>query len=240
MLYIMVFATFIAFTVKGISGFANSLIFSSILTFQTNNVNITPVDLLLNIPANAYLTWQHRKSVSMKLVLPLCALMAAGIIPGALFLQNGDTTLIKILFGFVVTILAIEMFLRERSTVKYQSSRIVLLVIGIVAGICCGLFGIGAVLAAYISRTTENTNAFKGNLCFVFLFDNFFRLGLYTYTGIINAEVLSTALMLLPVMIVALLFGMFLGKYIPEKAVKQLVIVLLFLSGISLVLTNLL
>ena len=36
------------------------------------------------------------------------------------------------------------------------------------------LFGIGALLAAYISRITENTNSFKANIGSVFLIENTF------------------------------------------------------------------
>ena len=40
-------ASFIAFFVKGVCGFANTLVFTSMLSFGTANIEITPVDLLL-------------------------------------------------------------------------------------------------------------------------------------------------------------------------------------------------
>ena len=41
-------ASFIAFFVKGVCGFANTLVFTSMLSFGTANIEITPVDLFLN------------------------------------------------------------------------------------------------------------------------------------------------------------------------------------------------
>ena len=49
---IWIVATFVAFFVKGLCGFANTLVFTSILGFGVNNVNISPVELVLGFPSN--------------------------------------------------------------------------------------------------------------------------------------------------------------------------------------------
>ncbi len=238
MFYYMALATFIAFWVKGISGFANSLIFGSIMSFRTNTVNITPMDLLLNVPANSYFVWKERKSVSLKVVAPLSLLMLAGSIPGVLWLSVGDAVLIKILFGFVVIGIAVEMYLRERNPKKQKSSKALLIFIGLLAGICAGLFGISAMLAAYITRTTDNMEAFRGNICAVFLVDNAFRFILYMATGIMTLDSLTLAISLSPFMVLGLASGVFFSRFVSEKTVKNIVVGVLFLSGVLLILTN--
>lgn len=50
-----VIAAFAAFFVKGLCGFANTLVFTSILGFGAANVNISPVELL-GYPTNLILT----------------------------------------------------------------------------------------------------------------------------------------------------------------------------------------
>lgn len=239
MFWYMAMAVFAAFWIKGISGFANSLIFGSIMSFRTNTVNITPMDLLLNIPANLYFVWKERKSVSLKVVVPLSLLMLAGSIPGVLWLSVGDATTIKVLFGFVVIGIAIEMYLRERNPQKQKASPVLLFFIGLIAGLCAGLFGISAMLAAYITRTTENMEAFRGNICAVFFVDNIFRLFLYLATGIMTFESLRLAVTLAPFMIAGIASGVFFSRFVSEKTVKNIVVCVLFLSGILLVLTNL-
>jgi len=94
--------------------------------------------------------------------------------------------MIKIIFGVVVVLLGIEMLLREKQEKKGKKSPVVLAVVGILSGILCGLFGVGALLAAYVNRTTENTSEFKGNLCAVFIFENTFRLVLYAMTDLLT------------------------------------------------------
>ena len=48
----------------------------------------------------------------------------------------------------------------------------------------CGLFGVGALLAAYVSRVTENDESFKANISTVFIADNTFRIILYNALGL--------------------------------------------------------
>ena len=48
-----------------------------------------------------------------------------------------------------------------------------------IAGVLCGLFGVGALLAAYVSRVTDNGSGFKANISMVFLVESTFRIGLY-------------------------------------------------------------
>ncbi len=238
MFYYMAFAAFVAFWVKGISGFANSLIFGSIMSFRTDTINITPMDLLLNMPANLFFVWKERNSISLRVVLPLTALMFAGSIPGVLWLSVGDAAAIKVLFGFVVIGIAVEMYLRERNPQTQKSSKAMLVFIGLLGGICAGLFGISAMLAAYVTRTTENMEEFRGNICAVFLADNAFRLCLYLATGIMTGESFAMALSLAPFMVLGLAAGVLCAKRVTEKTVKNIVIFVLFLSGVLLILTN--
>lgn len=50
-------ATICAFFIKGLCGFANTLVFTTILSFENSNVNISPVELILGYPTNIILVW---------------------------------------------------------------------------------------------------------------------------------------------------------------------------------------
>ena len=76
-----------AYFVKGLCGFANTLVFTSILSFgSATNANISPVDLLVGYPTNVILTWKNREKLNARVWLPLAALVLAGSVPGALLL----------------------------------------------------------------------------------------------------------------------------------------------------------
>ncbi len=257
--FFVAFAAVCAYIVKGMCGFANTLVFSTILGFSRNNIHISPVELLVGFPSNLLIVWKERQALSAKIYLPLSLMVIMGSIPGAFFLKNTDARWMKVIFGFVVAGIGIEMLLRERQQEKKRRSilsepvvrtesismhgkakspSILLGVIGILSGVLCGMFGIGALLAAYVSRATDNSSSFRGNICVVFLVENTFRVFLYSGFGILNQEVWKLACGVMPFMVLGLAVGMLLSKKCGEKAIKQAVTVMLVLSGISLVAGN--
>lgn len=237
---LMIVAVICAYLVKGMCGFANTIVFTSILSFQNDNVNITPVDLLIGIPSNILLAVRERESVKLRIWLPLAILVLIGCLPGIFLLKFGDAVFLKILLGIVITGIGMEMLLREFRTKKKKTSQGLLLVIGVVSGFISGLFGIGALLATYMGRTTDTTDSFRGNLCMVLLTDNLFRFILYLATGIITPNVVRNAAILLPFMLMGLGAGMLLSKVMDEKIMKIVVIIMLIISGLSLIATNVL
>lgn len=234
-----IIATVCAFFVKGLCGFANTLVFTTILSFGNNNINISPVELILGYPTNAILAWKERKSIKWSVCLPLALLVLIGSIPGILFLKNADTSTIKIIFGVVIILIGLEMLLREFQTKKVKQSKVVLGVIGILSGLLCGLYGIGALLGAYVNRVTDDSRAFKANICIVFLVENTFRIILYAVWGIITFDIVKQAVILMPLMLVGLALGMLSGKVLDEKIVKKIVIIMLMVSGVALVINSL-
>lgn len=234
-----IIATVAAFFIKGLCGFANTLVFTSILSFGVNNANISPVELLLGYPTNFILAWKERKSIRWNICLPLAFLIVVGMIPGALFLKNANTNSIKILFGIIIVLIGAEMLWSDRSGKKFRQSKPLLIVIGVLSGILCGLYGVGALLGAYLGRVTEDSHSFKANICTVFVIENTLRIVLYTIWGLLTFDVLKQAVVLLPFMLIGLGAGMLSGKFLDEKIVRKLVILMLIVSGAALVLTNL-
>ncbi len=237
-MWLWILATTAAYFIKGLCGFANTLVFTSILAFGTTNINISPVELLIGYPSNIILTWKNRKKLDHKIWIPLAVLVLMGNIPGALLLRNADPGYIKVVFGVVIILLGIEMFLREQNKIRLKESRTMLFVIGFLSGVLCGLFGIGALLAAYLGRVTDNGEAFKANISAVFIVENTFRVILYSALGIITLASLKQVALMLPFMLIGLYAGMGSSKILNEKKAKYLVILLLIISGLMMIAKN--
>ncbi len=233
-----IIATLCAFFVKGLYGFANTLIFTSILSFGNANINISPVELVLGYPTNLIISWRERKSIDWKICLPLAVMVIIGSIGGVLFLKNADITVVKIIFGILVILVGVEMFFREMSGKKREQSTLLLTAIGVLSGFFCGLYGVGALLGAYIGRTTDDVKAFKANICMVFVIENTFRIIMYSIYGIITLATLKMTLILAPFMLVGLVAGMVSASKISDKIAKKIIIILLIFSGVALILTN--
>lgn len=225
-------STMFAYFIKGITGFGNTLVMNSLFSFAVSNRLTTPVDLLLGIPTNAYIAWRERKNISMKVVIPLSLMLLAGAVPGTFLLKFGSDWMLKSILGIVIVGIALEMLLRKPN--EKGNSKInpmFLAVIGILSGILAGLYGIGALLVAYISRTSENKGQFRANICCVFLVDNLFRFFLYLSTGILNKEIFITTLFLLPAVLIGMIIGVKVDSNLKEATVKKSVILLLMISG---------
>lgn len=240
-----IIATLVAFFIKGLCGFANTLIFNGILSYTANNINISPLEVVLGYPSNIILVWKERKSLNWKIWLPLTVLVVAGSIPGIFLLKYTDAGFLKVIFGIAVIIIGIEMLFREMrcsnrisGNGKNSGSRFVLVWIGIISGLLCGLYGVGALLAAYVSRVAENSHEFKANICVVFVVENTIRIILYVATGILTLSVLKQVVILIPFMLAAVFLGMKSSSVLNEKIIKKIVIVLLILSGIVLIINN--
>jgi uncharacterized membrane protein YfcA len=239
MMVLWIIATTIAYYIKGICGFANTLIMTTILSFGTSNANISPIDLLLCCPMNLILTWENRKYLDSKIYLPLSCLVIAGSIPGAMLLKNVDAGAIKIVFGVVLAALGAEMYFQGQTQNNGRSSKVALALIGVLSGLLCGLFGVGALLGAYVGRVTDNSRSFKANLNAVFIVDNTFRMILYSTLGLLTIDTIKSALLLIPFALIGLFAGIKCSSHMNEKVVRKAIAVVLALSGIALIIKNL-
>jgi uncharacterized membrane protein YfcA len=232
-------ACFCAYFVKGIVGFANTIVFTSILSFRYNNINISPVDLWLGVPPNILMPIKERKSIRLKKWLPIAAIVLVSDLPGMFLLKYGNASTLKVILGVVIIGIGLEMLDRQLRPRKSKGSKKLLLGFGALTGFINGLFGIGALLAAYMERTTQSASEFRGNLCMVFLVDAIFRIIAYTCLGIVTLESLWTAVRLVPCMLLGLGAGMFVSRFVEERKMKLVVIVVLIFSGAAICITNL-
>ena len=238
---ILFISTLLAYFVKSITGFGNTLVMGSLFSFAVPNRLTTPVDLIFSIPTNIYIAWRERKNISLKVVIPLSFMLLVGIIPGTFFLRVGNDRILKSILGIVVVGMALEMLTRKPTKNETKkNSPIFLIIIGIISGILAGLYGIGALLVAYISRTTNNKSEFRANICCVFLVNNVFRLFLYLFTGILNKEIFILTLILSPAVILGMIVGVKVDSKMKEETVKKSVIALLIISGTVLLVKSLL
>lgn len=131
------------------------------------------------------------------------------------------------------------MLLKKDGGQRRSAPKLLLALIGVAAGVLCGLFGVGALLAAYVSRVTDSGDAFKANISAVFIVDNTFRLILYSFLGLLTLDTVKLALLLLPLGLASLLLGIWCSRHMKEAPVRKATAALLVLSGLSLILKNL-
>lgn len=230
-------AAFAAFFVKGLCGFANTLVFTAVMAFGEANRSISPVELLLGYPANFVLAWRSRNRLDKKTVC-LCSLfMVLGAIPGALFLKNADASAVRVFFGCVVLFTAFQMMRRKNNTATARSGLLFTLT-GLFSGFLCGMFGVGAVMAAYVERMSDDMESFRANISAIFFVENTLRIVIYIVTGILTMDSLLMAVKILPLCFLGLYTGIYVSTLFRESASRKMVIVPLVVSGITMIAMN--
>lgn len=87
--------------------------------FRGDNINITPVELLIGIPSNILLAVRERKAIQLKTWLPLAVMVIVGSIPGIFLLKFGDAAFLKLILGAAIIGIGIKMLLREHQHNRY-------------------------------------------------------------------------------------------------------------------------
>ncbi len=81
--------------VKGLCGFANTLVVDTIMCFKSDPSLITPVEVVINTPSNCIMVWRERQYIQWKKCLPVTALIILGSIPGMLMLKSFNAQWLK-------------------------------------------------------------------------------------------------------------------------------------------------
>ena len=232
-------AVLVGYFIKGVAGIGNTLVVTSAMSYTRTNAEITPVELLLCVPTNLAVTWVYRKHINWKLAIaPMCMVLAGDIL-GVLLLKNVDVTAMKAVFGVVLILLSVEQLWRElRGKPGKSAHPALMLALGISAGVLCGMFGVGALLAAYLSRVTTDDMTYKGTMSVIFTVENAFRIVAYSVTGLLTTASLINAAMLLPFMGLGLFLGIRLSSRMNARAMRIIIGVMLLISGVPLVLAG--
>lgn len=234
-----VVAALVAGFIKGLCGVGDAPVFSSIMSFAENNIDISPVSLIPSLPANLYITWQNRKALQRRVWVPMALLLIAGTIPGTILLKNADTGKLKLFFGFFIIFVGILMLFNELNTKKVKPSKWLLFAVGVISGISSGLFGIGVMLIVYITMTTNDMRSFKGNICAIFASENIIRLVMYLILGMFTKSVLMHAALVTPFQFAGIFLGLKASSFLDERRAKLAVMSVLIISGIAIVISNL-
>lgn len=233
-LFLFVFAVqFASYFVKGIAGFGDALVASPLLSLQMENRTISPLSLLMSLPANGVMLYKNRRAVQPKLVLPMVAAVLCGVVPGTLLLRYAASRGLKMLLGALVAGVGLQMLLQKPQQSTKPPGKWAMLAVSFATGVTAGMFSISVFLVAYIKRTTQGRSALRGNVCFVFFAENLFRLAAYAVGGLFSAEVLWLLLPSFPGMALGLFCAARLDARLSEKAIHYTVVVVFLLSGLS-------
>ena len=233
---LFVIATLSAYFIKGLCGFGNTPVFNSITALNYDNKNISPIELLVGLPANVVISIRGRKRINYSMCLKLVVFIFIGAALGTYMLSSINPRIIKVLCGVVIIFVAIRLSVNE--DVKLFENRLFVVLTSLFSGLICGLYGIGVFMVPYVRNKSLTNEEFKSNMGFISMFDNLLRVFLYVTSGILTLSAIKTACILIPFSIVSLYFGFYVSRFVNEKLAKQLAMLLLVITGIVLIVNN--
>ena len=121
----------------------------------------------------------------------------------------------------------------NQSPKKKTQNRLLCALLSFTSGICAGLFGINLLFLAYLERVAKDRDTFRFCTCFVFLFENLFRLLLYAAGDFFTEKTLLLSAVMLPASLIGMQIGSLLDRKISNKASQKIIILLFIAGGIS-------
>jgi uncharacterized membrane protein YfcA len=226
---------FVCFFIKGLAAFGDPLISNPVLSMFTENKIISPMNLLLGTPINAYMSWKNRKNFSIKNALFMLIWILCGVVPGTFLLKYASSWILKACLGVVVLTIGIEMITRKRAKPKEQNP-VTMALVSFCSGVTAGLYGINLFFVAYVERTAKDRSSFRGNVGFIFLIENIVRIIIYISLGIFSKYILLLTLIAFPGAVSGFLLGSKIDKKLSEIAIRRIIIFMFMLGGSSILL----
>ena len=228
----------ISYTTLAISGFG------SVVIAITLGAHLYPIEVLLPILvpltffANSYITFKyHDKIDTVVLFRKIIPFMGTGLFLGIIVFHFIQGMLLKKIFGLLIVILSIRELYRlssqkiKPSTTSSVASNIYI----IIAGIIHGIYASGGPLLVYaINKIGLNKSSFRSTLSSLWLILNIVLTSFYIVSGKITADSAKSTGMLLPVVLIGLIIGETLHRYIHEHFFKVFVFLILLFSGLSI------
>ncbi|VAW51794.1 hypothetical protein MNBD_GAMMA05-80 [hydrothermal vent metagenome] len=224
---------FMAYTVKGLSGFGCGLIAIPLLAFMFPLTFIVPVLGLLSYGGTVMQSFHLRKQVVWRDMLPLIPFSLFGVVIAMWLLVNIEADRLILALGIFVLLYSIYSLF---SVSIHTGSRKWAVVAGSGGGLVGALFGTGGPFyVVYYKMRQLDKNQFRATIAMTFLVDGGIRMTGYALNGLFTTQVLWLVLTLLPVLFAGMYVGHHLHIKIEQQRFNQIISLLLMGSGAMLI-----
>jgi uncharacterized membrane protein YfcA len=189
------------------------------------------------IMGDIFAVYRYRKSTRWDHLLKLLPFVAAGMIPGFILLAVIDGRTLKPLLGIIILVLVLLELLR----LKFKWENIPHAWwfgggLGFLAGFGTAVgHAAGPVMGIYLLSRGFPKQEFMGTRAWFFFIVNVSKIPIYPFLGMMNAATLRFDLYAAPVILIGIIAGFRVFRYIPQKAFNGVVLVLAFLVAMKMI-----
>lgn len=227
---------FIAYTIKGLSGFGSGLVAIPLLALIFPLKFIVPALGLLSYIGTIIQSVSLRKHAVWRDILPLLPFSMLGIGVAIWLLVNVDANILTMALGVFVLLYSVYSL---SSSIEPSGGRRWAIAAGGFGGLVGALFGTGGPFyVLYLKMRGLDKGAFRATIATIFLIDGGVRMVGYASAGLYTSKVLTLIIILLPVLLVAMYVGNHLHVKIEQKRFNQIISIMLMVSGIILIIKS--
>lgn len=160
-----------------------------------------------------------------------------GIPVGVYFLKIIDVNILKILIGIIIFITAIAMM--NGLKVKIENEVLSGGIVGFLSGFLNGSISMsGPPVVIFLTNRGSDKNTFRANLTAYAIVTNIITIGSFMISGITGRENIHYLIYLFPTLLAGVFTGSFLARKINEALFKNIVLVLIIITGVTTVITT--
>jgi len=224
---------FLAAFTQSLSGFGLALVSMALLPAVTGIRMATPLVALIAIVIEAVLMIRYRQSLDVHAIWKVVLAAVIGTPLGVLFLSRVDERIALTILGLVIAgyalyaLLGLKLPRLENSFCAYTA--------GLVGGMLGGAYNTsGPPVIVYADCRRWPPDVFKSNLQGYFIISSLVIAASHAFSGNLTAPVWRMFWWTLPFIVVGLLAGLSLDRWLNPVMFRRVVLVLLVLMGIRL------
>lgn len=233
-IYVLVaIAIFFGFFVQTVVGFAGSLIALPILLLSVALPDAIAYISIFYIFSSIFLINKEWNNIDFTILYKLLIPTVIGVILGILVLAYTNPILLKKTLGIFIIIYILYTALLKTN---FKVGKKIIAVLGVFAGFFSGVFSTGGPLYVIaVNNLAIDIKTFRATMIGIMGLITLIRIPMLSMSGILTLSHWKVALIVFPVFLLAQYVGKLVYSKIDEFYFKKILFVLLFFSGIVLI-----
>jgi uncharacterized protein len=225
---------FAAALLQASTGFGFSIVGTPFLFLLFPIHTAIQINIILSICLSGFMIYNIRKEIDKPLLLKLIKGSLFGLIAGLLVYLYSNVQWLKVIVGGFIIVLTALLILK----LTIRQSRFRDYLVGGISGLLTTSIGVpGPPLLLYFSGVGTNKAALRSTTLAYYLFVYFASLAMQIGFDGTNKEVWTSSLVGLPSLIVGILAGQLIFKWINQRAFQIITYIILLFTGFSLIMT---
>ena len=232
LLAILAVAVFCGFFVQTLVGFAGSLVALPILLLGLKLPDAIAYISIFYLVSSSFMILREWKNIDRETILRLSLASVIGVVLGIIVLSYTKPVILKKALGIFILLYVLYVFLGKKDYVLGKKTN---LAFGVMGGFFAGVFSTGGPhYVISVKNSIQEAKAFRATMMGVLALVTVIRVPALSISGILTMIHVKISLIILPVFFLAQFLGVKLFPKINEGQFKYILLVLLFLSGFSL------